>query len=94
MPLLKRRPTLGNWLLVAAFLGVVLFIFQNALSILGIMLGSLIVGLYGLIYLVPVLISWIAIGVLVLGPFLLLFLLLLWWLKRRKRQRPGSAFHW
>jgi hypothetical protein len=94
MPILKRRPTLANWLLAAVFLGVVFYAYQHLFSILGNMLGLLIVSLYGLVFLLPFMI-WAGIGLLVLVPFVLLVagLLMLWRHLRKRAKSPAYYRH-
>lgn len=92
MPILKRRPTLANWLLVAGFLWVVFWLYQNLFTTLGNMLGLLIVSLYGLVFVLPFLI-WVGIGLLVLIPFVLsLAGLLMLWRYLRKRAKSNTYY--
>ena len=95
MPLLKRRPSLANWLLVAAFLGCLslLFVFGQFLQLaqqfgsqntLVALLGVLAMYLY---FLLPGVLVWLAITLLLLIPLASLILLLGWVFRRYKRRQ-------
>ena len=86
MPLLKRRLTLANWLLIIAFAGGAGFLFQHAREILGNFLGLLMVSAYALVFLLPFLTVWLCIWLLVITPFAVLLLGLV--LIRRQRRKP------
>jgi hypothetical protein len=92
MPILKRRPTLANWFLVAVFLGVVFCVHQHLFAVLGPMLGLLMISLYVFVLSLPFIIG--ACIVILLLAFLALLLagLLMLWRHLRKKAKPNTYY--